>query len=143
MVNLTGKRVYLDTSVAIYALEGLAEFANLRAGFMEPLDRGEFTMVTSELTLLECVVFPRRQGDAAAESAFRSFLSDGPTKIIVPLSKAVIERVIDLRARFPSLRTPDSLHIATGLEFACDAFLSGDLKWQHFGIPLVDPAEVG
>jgi hypothetical protein len=40
MVNLKGKKVYLDANTIIYALEGLD--AHLRTGLLLPLDPGDF-----------------------------------------------------------------------------------------------------
>jgi hypothetical protein len=50
MVSLIGRRAYLDANTIIYAVEGLASFANLKRGLLDPLDAGAFTAVTSELT---------------------------------------------------------------------------------------------
>jgi|GEM_PF-6701055 len=38
MVSLVGRHAYLDTSTIIYAFEGVAQFANLKAGLLDLLD---------------------------------------------------------------------------------------------------------
>ena len=58
MVSLKGHKVYLDASTVIDAMEGLADFSNLKAGLTDLLDALEVRVVTSQLTLLEAMVFP-------------------------------------------------------------------------------------
>ncbi len=143
MVSLKGHRVYLDVSTVIYALEGVPHYANLKAGMLIPLDNLEFTVVSSRLTLLEALIHPRRNNDQVAESIFRTFLTPSSHKIIEPISDAVLEKAIDLRAQHPSLKTPDAIHLATGILAHCDLFISGDLAWKKIGVTVVDPADVG
>jgi predicted nucleic acid-binding protein len=68
MVSLRGQRAYLDANTIIYALEGFAQYSNLKSGLLIPLDTGEFTAVTSEITLVETVVGPRKAGKAKKEA---------------------------------------------------------------------------
>ena len=63
MVSLSGHRVYVDASTVIYALEQVSQFPNLKSGLLDQLDAGTFTAVTSEITLVETVVGPRKAGD--------------------------------------------------------------------------------
>lgn len=47
MVSLAGHRVYLDASTVIYALEGVPQFPNLKAGLLVTRDDEKYTAVTS------------------------------------------------------------------------------------------------
>jgi len=143
MVSLKGLRVYLDASAVIYAIEGVSPYANLQAGLLTPLDLLELTAVSSRLTLLEALVFPIRNQDRAAEQNFRTFLTPSSHKLIEPISDAVLEKATELRANHPGLKTPDAIHVATGLLAKCDLFVTGDLGWGSLGITVVDPADVG
>jgi predicted nucleic acid-binding protein len=49
--------------------------------------------------------------------------------------------VIELRAQF-GFKTPDAIHLATGLLAGCDLFVTGDQAWSWAGITVVDPADV-
>lgn len=142
MVSLTGHKVYLDASTVIYAVEGLAGFPNLKAGLIAPLDSLKVDVVTSQLTLLETIVFPRRNGDTAAEHKFRLFLTPSSNVTVVPVSETVLEKATDLRAQFPGLKTPDAIHLATGILAGCDLFVTGDQAWSKVGVTVVDPADV-
>ena len=139
-VSLRGKRAYLDASVTIYSLEKLHEFPNLKLGLLDLLDEGSLIGVTSELTLLETVVGPRKKGDPAAEVAFRKFLSILSPVEVRPIDTAVLERAVDLRLL--GLKTPDAIHVATGMLEGRDVFLTRDEDWARAGIIVVDPADV-
>ncbi len=139
MVSLKGHKVYLDASTVIYALEGLPQYANLKDGLLIPLDKLEFTAVTSGITLMEALVYPRRHGDRVGERNFRRFLTASSHKIIEPVSELILEKATDLRAQIPSLKTPDAIHIATGILAGCDLFVTGDQAWSKAGVKVVDP----
>ena len=50
---IRGERVYLDTNIFIYALEGYPDFVDELTELFESLDAGNLSAVTSELTLAE------------------------------------------------------------------------------------------
>ncbi len=59
MVNLKGHEVYLDANTIIYSLEGIEP--HLKTGLLLPLDRGDFTAVTSEISLVETFAGPSQE----------------------------------------------------------------------------------
>ncbi len=53
MELLHGKRIYIDTNIFIYAVEGYSEFVEPLTSFFSAIDNSELEAVTSELTLAE------------------------------------------------------------------------------------------
>ena len=131
--------MYLDANTIIYLIEGIEP--HLRTGLLLPLDAGQFTAVTSEIALVEIVIGPRKRGDAVIEQNFRSFLTPSSNLAVVPITKSVLEKVIDLRSQF-NLKIPDAIHIATGILAGCDTFITGDLAWSKTGVKVVDPGDI-
>jgi predicted nucleic acid-binding protein len=125
MISLSGNRVYLDANTIIYALEGFAQYANLQAGLPDPLDAGAFVAVTSEITLLETIVGPCKAGKVNEEAELRAFLTSRVNLIIEPVTTAVLEKAIDLRVQY-GLKSPDAIHLATGILANCDLFVTRD-----------------
>lgn len=142
MVSLLNQRVNLDTNTVIYALEGLPQFTNRKTALLLPLDAQRLQAVTSQLTLLETIVFPRRNGDLLAEQTFRAFLRPSPQMAIAPITADVIEKAIELRANHPALKTPDAIHLATGVLTGCTLFVTRDAAWAKVGVHVVDPIDV-
>jgi len=75
-----GPSVYLDTNIIIYAVEGYETHAAPIKSLLHGLTEGEIIAVTSESTVAEVLVKPKRDGNAKLEEAYPSFLA--PDEII-------------------------------------------------------------
>ena len=141
MVSLHGQRAYLDANTVIYALEGLAQYSNLKVGLLDALDDGAFTAVTSQLTLVETIIGPRRAGKPTDEAEFRNFLTPSTNMVIAPVSMAILEKVIDIRAQH-GIKIPDAIHLATGILANCTVFVTRDASWAKTGVTVVEPQDI-
>jgi predicted nucleic acid-binding protein len=56
-----GRRVYLDTNIIIYAVEGYENHAARIKLVLRGMTEGEITAVTSDLTLAEVLVKPKKR----------------------------------------------------------------------------------
>lgn len=123
-LNLPGSgEVYVDTSIVIYGVEKVKPYAQLLEPLWSALRTGAVTLVTSELTWLETLVKPFRDGNTGLEQLFRDFLTAREVRL-VPADLGLWERAAQLRPL--GLRTPDALHAATALEARCSRFLTND-----------------
>jgi predicted nucleic acid-binding protein len=52
------KIIYIDTCVIIYTVEKIPEYFQILQPMWEKLRNGEIEVITSELTLMECLVLP-------------------------------------------------------------------------------------
>ena len=124
ILSLPGSgEVYADASVVIYGVERVKPYAQLLEPLWEAVRTGALTLVTSELTWLETLVKPLREGNTALEQRFRDFLTAREVRL-VPADLKLWERAARLRSL--GLRTPDALHAATALESHCSQFLTND-----------------
>jgi hypothetical protein len=57
-------RIYLDTSVAIYSIEKLPNYFSLLEPMWLKFPTGDREIISSELTLMECLVFPIKMNDS-------------------------------------------------------------------------------
>lgn len=126
--------VYVDANTVIYAVEKIEPYKS----FLDPLWSatlaGQVSIVTSELTWLETLTKPLREGNAILESLFRAFLTAKEIHL-VPATLAIWEEAAKLRAL--GLKTPDALHAATGLMVGCALFLSNDPVFTRVpGLPV-------
>jgi hypothetical protein len=60
--------VYADAQIFIYSIEKHPTYAPILRPLWESVARGDLEVVSSELTLLETLVGPLKQGDAALEA---------------------------------------------------------------------------
>lgn len=120
-----GRRVYLDTNVFIYVLNGAPGLAEPSVALLEACCRGELLGATGDLTLAELLVQPLRLNDAAATAAVRELLLDSGAVSLLGHDRACFERAATLRARH-GLKMPDALHLATALGSGAACFVSND-----------------
>lgn len=121
---LRGARVYVDANAWIYAREPLPKWDDLRLffGFSQ---RGEWKLITSELSLAETLVHPIRERDRRAQAEFARTLQSDEQLSIVPISRAILIEAATLRAT-RALEMPDAIHAATAKLARCTHFLTGD-----------------
>ena len=123
-------RLYLDSCVLIYALDGDEQ---LRRHTLQRLEGyADSDWVISDLVRMECLVGPLRTADQIRLLAFRSFFSNCN---VVPLHSEVMERAAELRAA-TRLQTADAIHLAAALHWGCDALLTNDRAFQLSQAPI-------
>jgi predicted nucleic acid-binding protein len=126
--DLQGRRVYLDTNVFIYALNGFPVYAPTLSQLFAAVESGDTSAATSELTLAEMLIVPFRHGNAVEEQRCRMILQPRSHLSLLPVSIDVLESMARLRAALPAMRTPDAIHIATAQLAKCDVFLTNDRR---------------
>ena len=124
---LRGTVVGLDTAPLIYFIEENPSYLPVVRPFFEAVDRGEFQVATSILTLTEVLVHPLRQGDHELADNYRRILLHADHVMTVPVSETIAEEAAQLRARH-SLRTPDAIQLATAIRSGASVFLTNDAR---------------
>jgi predicted nucleic acid-binding protein len=129
--------VYVDAQIMIYTVERHPLYAPLLLPLWQAAAGGRTQVITSELTLMETLVLPMRNGDAALQADYRRVLSGAELRLIA-VTRPVLLEAAQLRARTVSLRTPDAIHAATGMLEGCASFVSNDRGLRQVpGLPLV------
>ena len=134
--------LYVDTNAVIYRVEQIEPYLTAAAPLWDALDAGLRQVVTSELTLLEVLVKPLRDGNAALAALYRQVLLGTLGFTCAPVSRAVLESAAQIRAAH-RLKTPDSIHAATALALGCALFVTNDPDFRKVtGLPVVVLGEV-
>src|SRR5579885_1807997 len=97
--------VYVDTNAVIYRVERIEPYLAASAPLWDALDAGSASVVTSELTLLEVLVKPLRDGNTALASLYRTVLLGTAGFTCVPITRTILEAAAQLRAAH-QLKTP-------------------------------------
>ena len=84
----------------------------------------QFVIVSSDSVVLETLVKPLQDADAAVERLFRE-LFDADEVMLVPTTRQLWEEAARLRAT-TGLKTPDALHAAAALHLQCTLFITND-----------------
>ncbi len=124
---LRGTIVGLDTAPLIYLIEENLAYLPIVRPFFERVDRGEFRVLTSVVTLAEVLVHPMRQGDHNLANEYRRILLHANHITTLPVSKTIAEEAAQLRARH-ALRMPDAIQLATAVGAGATSFLTNDTR---------------
>jgi predicted nucleic acid-binding protein len=129
--------VYVDAQIAIYTVDKHPVYASVCRPVWEAVRRGQVTVVSSDLILLETLVEPIRIGDTLL-AADREALWTQPYSLLLPITHNMLREAARLRAAIPGLKTPDAIHAATALLHGCVLFVSNDTGFKRVpGLPLV------
>lgn len=118
-------RVYIDTNVFVYFVETTVGFFPGVKALFEHITAVGAQVVTSELTLAECVYRPSRDEDAPLVALYET-LFDGKGDVeMLPLNGALARRA-GLAGGVLGLKLMDAIHYVSALEAGCNVFVSGD-----------------
>jgi predicted nucleic acid-binding protein len=140
---VAGGRVYLDTNVFIYAVEGLAPYSEPMKELFARVDSGQVQAVTSELTLAEALVKSMMDSNAGLVEVYKQAITSSEGLWVIPISRSVLLRAAQIRGQQQALKLPDAIHVATAEVAGCASFLTNDERLKTTdGIPVVICSDV-
>jgi predicted nucleic acid-binding protein len=125
--SLRGNVVGLDTTPLIYFTEKNPVYIEIVRPFFKAISNKEFEVATSIVTLLEVLVLPKRDGDLELAQRYRDFLLETDNVTTHLLTQSIAEEAARLRA-FYTIRTPDSIQMATAIHASASLFLTNDVR---------------
>jgi predicted nucleic acid-binding protein len=125
--------IYLDTQILIYSVERHPQFAPALQPLWDAVQSKRANVVTSKLSILECLVVPLRAGDIELIARFNTLFASEALQL-EEVSEEVLRYAAKLRADTPSLRGPDSIHAATSLLCRTDSFLTNDRVFDKLAL---------
>lgn len=123
--RLEGELVGLDAAPLIYFIDRNPIYVDMMRLFFRAMNKGDFTVVTSIVTLVEALVYPLRQEDATLAQQYRDILFNGEGLTTVQVFEDIAEAAARLRADY-NLRTPDAIQMATAVHEGASFFLTND-----------------
>lgn len=121
------KTVFLDTAPLIYFIEGHSEYQEKLMACFTANDNGDFTFITSSITLLEVLVKPLRERKHRLVEQYKEILLNASGILLAEVSNDIAEGAAGLRAKY-NLKTPDAIQVATALENQADYFFTNDYR---------------
>ncbi len=118
--------VYLDSCIVIYLIQGPEELSKAILQALRPSEGEPPWSLFSDLTRLECRVWPMRQGNDQLLHQFDEFFaSEDLTRI--PMTAETFDLATELRS-LHGVKTPDALHLAAAILGECQEFWTNDLR---------------
>jgi predicted nucleic acid-binding protein len=126
-----GALVGLDASIWIYEFEAHPTYGPIvHPFFRDRLDVGKNCFGASLLTLGEVLVQPIALSRTDLADRYRAAFLPRPGFEAWEMTRHVIERAAELRARY-RLKLVDALHLAAAIVNRADLFLSNDEDFRH------------
>lgn len=127
-------RVYWDSMLFIYLLEGNPAYAPRVKAVLEEMMRRNDVLCTSVFTLGEVLTGPRKAGFQTAVDRTRQFFLKSGRVELLPYSAATSDRYSIIRAS-TTVEPADAIHLACAAESGVDLFITHDKKLQKLTIP--------
>ena len=137
----TSGSIYIDTSVAIYTMEGNPDYYSLLQPLWSKFYAAEIQIISSELILMEVLVVPLRNGNNSLVADYEELLLSSQVQLI-SISQSILRQSANLRAT-SNLKTPDAIHATTALSVNSNQFITNDKGFHNVpGLPVVILSEV-
>lgn len=116
-------RIFWDTNLFVYLLEGEGEHAERVATLRHRMIERDDELFTSALTLGEVLVKPLEFGDEHLARRYEELITTGATA--VPFDSSVAPRFANIR-QDRSIRPPDAIQLACASVAKTDLFITND-----------------
>jgi len=119
--------IYFDTNVFIYSIEGHEKYYAWLQKLFNYVYAQKILIITSELTLAECLVKPVKEGNTVAIDAFKTHIKSNDAMAVKHVSREILIRSATVRSEM-GLKLPDAIHMATAMSQSCKTFVTNDKK---------------
>lgn len=126
-------RIYWDTMLFIYLLEGHSEFAPRVDHLLQRVIERQDELYTSHLTMGEILAGAAKSPDPAKTRVIRETIAELGVKLL-PFDGGAVEPFSRLRA-VEKLQIADSIHLACAASAGIDLLLTGDKRLSRLKVP--------
>lgn len=130
--------IYLDANIVIRLIEGDSAARAPLVSRLFPCRGVPRSLLTSQLTRLECRVQPIKSGNGKLLGIYDAFFAGAELEVLA-ISNAVVDKATEIRATH-GFRTPDAIHLAAAILGGASSFLTGDLaltKCQEIAVEIL------
>jgi predicted nucleic acid-binding protein len=117
--------ILMDSAPAIYHLERNPAYAERMASFFVARVHNGIVVVTSPVTLAECLVYPLRRGLTNLEASYYSLIVEGEDTDFHIIGQQEATLAARTRATY-DLRLADAFQVAVAMQAGCQAILTND-----------------
>lgn len=127
LISRAPARLYFDANIFIYAYESRSLHGCALDAVRREVDEIGQRIVTSELSLAECLMGGKRSLAVEAEAAYVDMITQDPLMDSRPIARDLIIEAARYGNRTRS-RWADAMHVVTALTAGCSHFLTNDQK---------------
>lgn len=125
-------RVYWDSMLFIYMLEGNPVFGPKARRILHQIATKGFTLSTSVFSMGEILSGPRRRGSVSGVDAVKKYFLSGAIEIL-PFTERTADRYSVIRGG-NRVSQADGIHLASAAEAGVDVFFTNDADLRKLSI---------
>ena len=125
---MSGKKAFLDTNLFIYLIEENELHLNKVHNLLLFLEKNEYEIITSTLTLGEILTKPYKENRLDLVETYKKFFSDME---LVELNSEIASLFAKVRADY-KIKTPDAVQLASAVYAKADLFVTNDDGLSRF-----------
>ncbi len=125
IARMAGQRVYVDTNVFIFFLDGNDKYMPIVGPLMQACADGTIFAVTGRLAIAEVMVHPYRNGNAVTVSRFKSFFAQKNFLAIAEHEPGCFDDAAMIAGQ-KHMKLIDAIHYRTALHAGCRYMLTND-----------------
>lgn len=129
--------VLLDSMLFIYLFENDPRFADSIIPLFNRIETGSLKAITSIIAPLEVLSSPMIEEHQEKINIFAQFFQQTPHLSVHPLTWDIMEEAARIRRQFQSLKTPDSIQLATGIIKQANYFITNDKRLPRLSHPSI------
>lgn len=129
MINIHNLgKVALDTNIFICALNLKDSRQEAALSILEEIKKKQLNASVSVLVLEEFFIRIHKQNREKEISSLLNFITIGELLVILDVNKEIALLAAKLRAEYPSLRSPDAIHLASAINVGAGVFITTDKR---------------
>lgn len=123
-------RFFLDAAPVIYYIDANPAYFDLMDQIFTWIESSSIRVVTSPITLAECLILPIRQNNLSQQQLFIDIITAQDTADFIETTASIARTAAEICARY-NLKLPDALQVATAIASNCEAFLTNDAQLKQ------------
>lgn len=119
------RKIYVDSNIIIYYIEGQEDHQRLAGEFFEYVDGAGIPLVTSEITVGECLYGAYKRDRIDSVGKFEEIFDDLELFQFVPIEPELIKDAARIGAA-DRMKLIDAIHVASASDVGCDVLVTND-----------------
>ncbi len=132
---ITNEKIALDSMIFIYLFDSNRDYVDQSQHIISLAEQGKTQIITSVISILESLSPIKYQDDPFAQTTILNFFHQTPNLKFFDVDIEISSQAAQLRRENKSLRTPDSIQLATALVHQADIFITNDVKLTKLHFP--------
>lgn len=132
---ITPQKIALDSMVFIYHFEQVEAYFPKTHQILSQAQSGKTKIITSIISVLESLSAPKYLNLPHVVDEITLFFKEAPYISVLDVNPEIALEAAKLRRENKSLRTPDSIQIATALVHHAETFITNDDRLKNLSFP--------